>query len=151
MIDPLLVRERPADVEARLRSRGMDPSADLAELTGLEAERRRLIPLVENLKREQNAAGEQVAQAKREGRDPSGIFAENKARAGRIREMETELGAVEQRRDARLLTLPNLPHETVPAGKSAGGQRRSPALGNAAGDGLRAEAALGAGSRARDP
>jgi seryl-tRNA synthetase len=119
LIDPLLVRERPADVEARLRSRGLDPSADLAELTGLESERRRLIPLVENLKREQNAAGEQVAQAKREGRDPSGIFAENKARAGRIREMETELGAVEQQRDARLLTLPNLPHESVPVGKSA--------------------------------
>jgi seryl-tRNA synthetase len=119
LIDPLLVRERPADVETRLRSRGLDPSADLAELTGLESERRRLIPLVENLKREQNAAGDQVALAKREGRDPSGIFAENKARAGRIREMETELGAVEQRRDARLLTLPNLPHESVPVGKSA--------------------------------
>ena len=113
------MRERPADVETRLRSRGLDPSADLAELTGLESERRRLIPLVENLKREQNAAGDQVALAKREGRDPSGIFAENKARAGRIREMETELGAVEQRRDARLLTLPNLPHESVPLGKSA--------------------------------
>ena len=113
------MRERPADVETRLRSRGLDPSADLAELTGLESERRRLIPLVENLKREQNAAGDQVALAKREGRDPSGIFAENKARAGRIREMETELGAVEQRRDARLLTLPNLPHESVPVGKSA--------------------------------
>ena len=119
MIDPLLVKERPADVDARLRSRGLDPSADLAELTGLEGERRRLIPLVENLKREQNSAGELVAQAKREGRDPSGIFVENKARAGRIRELETELGAVEQRRDARLLTLPNLPHESVPVGKSA--------------------------------
>jgi seryl-tRNA synthetase len=119
VIDPLLLKERPAELEARLRSRGLDPSADLAELTGLEAERRRLIPLVENLKREQNTAGDQVAQAKRDGRDPSGIFAENKARAGRIRELEAELGAVEQRRDARLLTLPNLPHESVPVGKSA--------------------------------
>jgi seryl-tRNA synthetase len=119
VIDPLLLKERPAELEARLRSRGLDPSADLAELTGLEAERRRLIPIVENLKREQNTAGDQVAQAKRDGRDPSGIFAENKARAGRIRELEAELGAVEQRRDARLLTLPNLPHESVPVGKSA--------------------------------
>ena len=119
MIDPVLVRERPADVEARLRARGLDPSADLAELGQVEAERRRLIPLVENLKREQNAAGEQVAQAKREGRDPSAIFAENKARAGKIRDLETELAAEEQRRDTRLLTLPNLPHEAVPVGKSA--------------------------------
>ena len=60
-----------------------------------------------------------MARAKREGRDPSGIFAENKARAGRVRELETELAAIEQRRDARLLVLPNLPHESVPVGKSA--------------------------------
>ena len=119
MIDPTLVRDRLPDVEARLRARGLDPSADLAELSSLEADRRRLIPLVENLKREQNEAGESVARAKREGRDPSGIFAENKARAGRTRELEAELAVVDQRRDARLLTLPNLPHESVPVGKSA--------------------------------
>jgi seryl-tRNA synthetase len=114
-----LVREQLPHVEARLRARGLDPSADLADLSSLEAERRRLIPLVENLKREQNEAGELVARAKREGRDPSGIFAENKARAGRVRELETELAGIEQRRDARLLVLPNLPHESVPVGKSA--------------------------------
>jgi seryl-tRNA synthetase len=119
VIDPILVRERPQDVEARLRARGIDPSADLQELAEVEAERRRLIPLVENLKRDQNAAGEAVARAKKEGLDPSGIFAENKARAGRIRELESELAAIEQRRDARLLVLPNLPHESVPVGKSA--------------------------------
>ena len=119
MIDPTLVRDRLPDVDARLRARGLDPSADLAELSALESDRRRLIPLVENLKREQNEAGESVAKAKKEGKDPSGIFAENKARAGRIRELEAELAVVDQRRDARLLTLPNLPHESVPVGKSA--------------------------------
>ena len=119
MIDPALVRERPAEVDARLRARGMDPSADLDELIAAESERRRLIPLAENLKREQNEAGESVARAKKEGRDPSAIFAENKARAAKIRELEVELAAIEQRRDAKLLTLPNLPHESVPVGKSA--------------------------------
>jgi len=119
VIDPTLVRERPQDVENRLRARGLDPSADLAELASVEAERRRLIPLVETLKRDQNAAGEAVAKAKREGLDPSGIFAENKARAARIRELEGELAAIEQRRDTVLLVLPNLPHDSVPVGKSA--------------------------------
>ncbi len=119
MIDPLLVRERPQDVESRLRARGLDPSAELSELASVEAERRRLIPLVENLKRDQNAAGEAVARAKKEGRDPSDIFAANKARASEIRELETQLAAIEQSRDARLLTLPNLPHESVPVGKSS--------------------------------
>jgi seryl-tRNA synthetase len=119
VIDPAFVRDRLPEVESRLRSRGMDPSADLAELASLETDRRRLIPLVETLKREQNEAGEAVARAKREGRDPSAIFAENKARAGRVRELEVELASVEQRRDARLLVLPNLPHESVPVGKSS--------------------------------
>jgi seryl-tRNA synthetase len=119
MIDPALVRDKTDEVAARLRARGLDPSAELAELSALEAERRRLIPLVENLKREQNAAGEAVARAKREGKDASAIFADNKARAGRIRELETELAGVEQKRDERLLVLPNLPHASVPVGKSA--------------------------------
>jgi seryl-tRNA synthetase len=119
VIDPILVRDRPAEVDARLRGRGLDPSDDLAALAALESERRRLIPLVENLKREQNAAGEAVARAKKKGEDASTIFAENKLRAGRIRELEAELAVVEQQRDARLLVLPNLPHESVPVGKSA--------------------------------
>ena len=119
MIDPAWVRDRLPDVEARLRARGMDPSADLAAFAEMESERRRLIPLVENLKRQQNEAGELVAKAKREGKDASGIFAENKARAGQIRELETQLGSIEQQRDARLIVLPNIPHESVPVGKSS--------------------------------
>jgi len=118
VIDPQYVRDHPADVERRLRSRGLDPAKELAELATLEAERRRLIPAVEALKREQNEAGEAVARAKKEGRDPSGIFAENRARGGRIREAEAALAEVEQARDRLMLTLPNLPHESVPEGAS---------------------------------
>jgi seryl-tRNA synthetase len=119
MLDPGYVRDHPQDVDARLRRRGIDPSADLAELSGLEADRKRMIPFVENLKREQNAAGEEVARAKKEGRDPSAIFVENKARSVRIRELEAELADVDRRRDSRLLTIPNLPHDSVPAGTSS--------------------------------
>ncbi len=66
MLDPVYVRDHLAEVEARLRQRGLDPAKELAELAGLEAERRRLIPAVENLKREQNAAGE-AGRAREEG------------------------------------------------------------------------------------
>jgi seryl-tRNA synthetase len=119
MLDPVLVRDRLPEVETRLSTRGLDLSKELAELAAVEAERRRLIPVVENLKREQNASSEAVALAKREGRDPSAIFAENKARSQRIKELEAELAEVERRRDALLLGLPNLPHESVPVGKSS--------------------------------
>lgn len=119
MLDPVFVRDNPDLVEARLRSRGMDPSADLAALAVLEASRRRVLPDVEGLKRDQNASGEAVARAKKAGEDPSAVFAENKARGARIKELEAELAEIEAKRDALLLTLPNLPHESVPVGTSA--------------------------------
>ncbi len=74
---------------------------------------------MEGLKRDQNAAGQAVARAKKAGEDPSGVFAENKARGGRIKGLEAELATIDEQRDALLLTLPNLPHETVPVGASA--------------------------------
>ena len=123
MLDPQYVRDHPGDVEARLRARGIDPAKELAELQSVEAERRRLIPGVEALKREQNAAGEAVAKAKKEGRDPSAIFVENRARAATIRDQEALLATVERRRDALLLTLPNLPHESVPVGAGSADNR----------------------------
>ena len=119
MLDPAYVRDHLADVDRRLRTRGLDPTRELEAIAALDAERRRLIPLVENLKREQNTASEDVARAKREGRDPSAIFAANKARGATIKAHEVELTDVDAKRDALLLTLPNLPHESVPVGKSS--------------------------------
>jgi seryl-tRNA synthetase len=119
MLDPAYVRDNPDAVEARLGARGLDQAPELSELARLEAERRRLIPEVETLKAAQNTSGQEVAKAKKEGRDPSGIFAENKIRSGRIKVLEAELAGVEAARDALLLVLPNLPHASVPQGRSA--------------------------------
>jgi seryl-tRNA synthetase len=119
MLDAAYVRENLSLVESRLRARGMDPSAELARFSELEARRRQLIPVVETLQREQNAAGDAVARAKREGRDASEIFAANKARAAEIRQHESVLAEIENAREALLLTWPNLPHESVPVGRSS--------------------------------
>jgi seryl-tRNA synthetase len=118
MLDPAEIRDRLDVVGARLQTRGGDLSTEIADLAALDAERRRLLPLVENLKRDQNTAGEAVARAKREGRDAVDLLAANKARAATIREHEVALAEVERRREALLLTLPNLPHASVPVGKS---------------------------------
>jgi seryl-tRNA synthetase len=119
MIDPVIVRERIQDLRAALQNRGMRADAELDQLIALEARRRQLIPQVEGLKRDQNAAGEEVARAKRQGLDPSGIFAANKARGQQIRQLEAELDEVERQRTDLLMTLPNLPHSSVPVGASA--------------------------------
>jgi seryl-tRNA synthetase len=120
MLDPGLLRDRLEDVRTGLRNRGLQADAELEQLATLENRRRRLIPEVEGLKREQNTAGDEVARAKRRGEDASPIFAANKARAQQIRQLEIQLDQVEQQRAALLMTLPNLPHASVPVGTSSG-------------------------------
>jgi seryl-tRNA synthetase len=119
MLDPAYVRDHVDDVARRLGTRGGDFSSDLALLKQKDSERLQLLQTVENLKRDQNAAGEQVARAKKEGRDATAILAENKARSARIKELDVALAAMQSERDAVLLIFPNLPHDSVPVGKSA--------------------------------
>ena len=119
MLDPALVRENIETVRKGLRSRGLDVSAELELLAKVEAERRRLIPIVEGLKREQNAVGEEVARAKRQGSDASHLYEASKARAQQIKQHEIELEGIERQRTKILETLPNLPHVSVPVGKSS--------------------------------
>ncbi|MBM3770277.1 MAG: serine--tRNA ligase [Acidimicrobiia bacterium] len=119
MIDPTLVRDNPEVVRAGLRNRGLDPDAALQGVAALDAERRRLIPEVEGLKREQNSAGEQIAQAKRQGIDTSAIQEANKQRAQRIKQLSADLDVVEERRLQALMVVPNLPHASVPLGKAS--------------------------------
>jgi seryl-tRNA synthetase len=119
VIDPSLVREHLDEVRAAYISRGLDADADLEQLATLESRRRRLIPEMEGLKREQNAAGDEVARAKRQGHDATALFAASKARAQQIRQLEIQLDQTEHQRTALLMTLPNLPHASVPAGKTA--------------------------------
>jgi seryl-tRNA synthetase len=119
MIDPGLVRDRLDEVRRAYQNRGLTADSELEQLATLENRRRRLIPEVEGLKRDQNAAGDEVARAKRQGQDASGIFAANKARAQQIRQLEIQVDQVEQQRSALLMALPNLPHSSVPVGPSA--------------------------------
>src|SRR4029078_3019132 len=119
MLDHAYVRAPLDEARAGLRNRGLDPDTVLAPFTTLDAKRRELIPRVENLKREQNASSEEVARAKKQGLDPSAIFAANKARGQQIKQLEAELGEVDQQLADLLMTVPHLPHASVPLGKTA--------------------------------
>jgi seryl-tRNA synthetase len=119
MLDPAYVRDHGDEVRAGLRNRGLEPDAILEPFAALDSRRKALIQQVEGLKHEQNEASEQVARAKKQGQDPSAIFAANKARGQQIKELETQLDEVERQRTDLLMTVPNLPHASVPVGKSA--------------------------------
>jgi seryl-tRNA synthetase len=119
MLDPGYVRDQIEKVRAGLRSRGVDPDKALEEIATLETARRRIIPELEGLKRLQNTSGDEIARAKRQGKDTTPIQEANRARAQQIKQLGIQLDSIEHQREAALLTLPNLPHATVPVGTSA--------------------------------
>jgi len=119
MIDPIFVRDNVSLVRTGLRNRGLDPDKTLEDIATLETARRRLIPEIEGLKRQQNTSGDEIARAKRRGLDTTPVQEANRARAQQIKQLGIQLDSVEHQRDVALLVLPNLPHESVPVGKSA--------------------------------
>ena len=122
MLDPAFVRDHIEEVRTGLKNRGLgvdDVNKLLEEIATLETARRRLIPEIEGLKRLQNTSGDEVARAKRQGKDTTDIQEANRSRAQQIKQISVTLDSVEHQRDRALLMLPNLPHATVPVGESA--------------------------------
>jgi seryl-tRNA synthetase len=119
MLDPTYIRDNVETVRSGLRARGLDPDKALEELATLESARRRLIPELEGLKRQQNTSGDEIARARRMGKDTAPVEDANRARAQQIKQQGIQLDAIESQRTRALLVLPNLPHASVPAGKTA--------------------------------
>ncbi len=130
MLDPAFVRDKADLVRTGLQNRGLEPEALLTDLSSLDEKRRSLILEVETLKREQNAAGDEVARLKRLGQDATPLFDANRQRAQRIKQLDAELEALEGERQGVLLTVPNLPHASVPVGTSAADNREVRRVGD---------------------
>ncbi|OLE81631.1 MAG: serine--tRNA ligase [Acidobacteria bacterium 13_1_20CM_2_65_9] len=119
MLDPAYIRDHVEEVRTGLRNRGLDSDKALEEIATLETARRRIIPELEGLRRQQNASGDQIAQAKRQGKDATAIQEANKARTVQIKQLGFQLDSIEYQRTSAAMVLPNLPHASVPVGKSA--------------------------------
>lgn len=121
MLDPKLYRENPELVREGLRRRGA--SFDLDALLELDARRRSLGSELDALKAERNAVSESIARLKREGADASEAIEKTRVTGDRIKELQAEHDAVEAKVRELALTIPNLPHESIPDGKSAADNR----------------------------
>lgn len=118
MLDPALVRENIDLVRRKLGTRS--GSYDLAPFLDLDGERRRLLKESESLKQRKNLASEQVAKLKREGGDAAAIIAEMREVGDQIKEFDDRLKIIDEQFGSQILTLPNLPHDSVPVGVDAG-------------------------------
>jgi seryl-tRNA synthetase len=117
MLDAAFVRDHLDQVRLKLNQRGASLDTTLDAIAELDARRREFIPRVEQLKRDQNVAAGEVARTKKAGQDATYLFEASRARGQQIKQSEADLEQIEQQRRGLLLTLPNLPHETVPVGR----------------------------------
>src|SRR6266850_3916585 len=119
MLDPAYIRDHIEEVRTGLTNRGLDIDKSLEEIATLETARRRLIPELEALKRQQNTSGDEIARAKRQGHDTAPVQEANRARAQQIKQLGFQSDSVDHQRTAAVMNLPNLPHKSVPVGKTA--------------------------------
>ena len=118
MLDQTLLRERPTEVGDRLKLRGVNLRRELEFFARLDAERREILPVLESARRERKDIGAQIARAKNEGKPAEALLKAGQEYGSKIKEQEGKLVKVEQERRELLLTLPNLPHESVPVGRA---------------------------------
>jgi len=103
--------------EQMARHRGV--TLDLNGFRGLDRERRELITAAERLKAERNKASEEIARRKKAGQDAAALLAEMKRVADEIKQDDERIAQLDERLRDFLLTIPNLPHASVPVGKGA--------------------------------
>jgi seryl-tRNA synthetase len=116
MLDIQLLRNDLATVAARLATRGYE--LDIIKFEQLEAERKTIQTRTQELQAKRNASSKLIGQAKAKGEDVSAIMAEVGALGDELKQLETKLPLVLQEMDAFVSVIPNLPHESVPVGKS---------------------------------
>ena len=117
MLDPKYVLENLDLVQKRIETRGT--KFDFDALARLTAERKGLLRKVEDLRFERNKASEEVPRMKKEGRDASPVILAMRKVAEEISRLEEGLKGVDEKLNAFLLNVPNLPHESVPVGKTS--------------------------------
>ncbi len=126
MLDIKLIREKPDFVRARLATRGAGDEAKIDELLKLDEQRRRILAEVETLKAQRNRVSKEIGalMGQKKTAEAEAKKAETKNLGDKIAALDREAAQTEAARDALMLQLPNLPHESVPEGKSAEDNRQ---------------------------
>jgi seryl-tRNA synthetase len=118
MLDLNFVRENLSLVEEKLRQRGTDPAV-LKDFHELDTQRRHAITEAETRKAQRNKASEEIAKAKKAGHDANAAMAQSKELREQIQELEKTATDLDARLRDILVGIPNLPHASVPVGRSA--------------------------------
>jgi seryl-tRNA synthetase len=117
MLDVQLLRSDLAGVAKRLSTRGV--KLDVAGFEAIESQRKSVQTETQDLQAKRNQLSKQIGRLKAKREDTSALMAEVNAQADRLKTLERELEAIQARLSGFLLDIPNIPHESVPVGKSS--------------------------------
>jgi seryl-tRNA synthetase len=117
MLDIKVLRANFAEVKEKLKYRGEDLT-DLGKFEDLDQRRRELIVEAEQLKSKRNEVSQQVAALKREKADADHLISEMREVGDKIKVLDEELRSVEETLELLLMSIPNIPHESVPIGET---------------------------------
>jgi seryl-tRNA synthetase len=118
MHDLQFVRANLALVEEKLRARGQDPTVLLGNFARLDAERRERITEAETLKARRNVLSEEVGRKKRAKEDASVLMEETRQLKEKLEALDASASDLDERLRGTLASIPNLAHNSVPAGSS---------------------------------
>ncbi len=121
MLDLKFVRDNLATVETMLKNRNMAAETVnglLSQFSALDSKRRELLSEVEALKARRNQVNEEITALKKTGRPADELIGQMKSVSLRIKELDPEVSRVEEEETALLLSIPNIPHPSVPVGTS---------------------------------
>jgi len=117
MYDLAFFRANLEAIARRLADRGFH--LDVEEFRSLDARRRAAVTEAEQLRARRNAQSQEIGRLKKAGQDTSALQAEVRALGDRIAELEEQAKALDEEFRAKLAAVPNVPHESVPAGASS--------------------------------
>ncbi len=107
----------------------MDPAVALGDFAAVDRERREAITQAETLKAQRNKLTEEIARLRREGKDAAALTEQTRTLKAQGESLETAAAAADERLRERMQTLPNLPQDDVPVGKSEHDNREEKAWG----------------------
>jgi len=115
MLDIKYIREQTDRVRQKMTERGQ--TYDLDGLLRVDQERRRLVVEVDELKRRRNIASDEITRLKQRRQPADALLAEMKEVSERIKLLDEQIRSLDEQVQERLLYLPNLLHDSVPAGR----------------------------------
>ncbi|MGO4499947.1 serine--tRNA ligase [Paenibacillus sp. 2RAB27] len=117
MFDVKLLRSDLAAVQAAMQNRGKQIE-ELNGFTALDVKRRELLQETEQLKNRRNTVSQEVAGRKRAGENADELIQEMKVVGDRIKELDDEIRVLDESLQQVLLSIPNMPHASVPVGRT---------------------------------